>query len=202
MQESQYPLEIQAQLDRLEAVLIDALSNYEDSSTRKLVFFIRRTLRQFHLESRYDECQIVIDTYLRAIKLTETGTIAQNLPAWLNRISYNIIREYSRRERQQRKLTNRLRQNGSELGETRVAPDSEDIDIDKIQILWEAFNKLSEEEQEILNLRIVKALSWKKVSDELNISISTARKRGERSLKRLRRSFFSIDRAKASERGR
>ena len=68
-----------------------------------------------------------------------------------------------------------------------------------------ALEELSEEELEILNLRIVQGLSWKDVRNNWEqitgreTAVSTLRKKGERALKHLRAAFISTGQDSSQE---
>lgn len=53
------------QHDILTEIVNDILSREWDESTRKIFFFIKRTLRQFRLHLQLEESDILIDAYLR-----------------------------------------------------------------------------------------------------------------------------------------
>ncbi|MEO0989286.1 MAG: hypothetical protein AAFY20_27710, partial [Cyanobacteria bacterium J06639_14] len=79
----------------------------------------------------------------------------------------------------------------------------EGVSYEVINSLWESFEALSERDQQILYLRIVKGYSWNEIAYQLvedgieesyNKSlVSNLKKQGERALKKLRKGILSID---------
>lgn len=207
MENPKNPLEIQAQLNRLHEVVVELLSSKGDSTSQRLLFFIKRTLRQFNIDHQFHEKEIVIEAYERTRKRVETGEVIENLPGWLKAVSYNIIREYNRKVNQSRTLPVQLSHNTSySLPET----SSEFIDSQRIEALLAALSQIKSEDEDLLILRLVKGFSWQQISEYLEEKdketgkrhpAQNLRKRGERALARLKQKYFSIDQAYPS-RGR
>lgn len=187
--------QVRRNLQALDAVLNDAIAGADGCHSRKLIFQIERLLRQFCLESFYDESDILIEAYLRTYLRIEQGTSIKNLPAWLYKVSHNIIREYSRLDIRNRKLlvNNTRHFEISQLDSNRPAFITEQT----IALLVTSLYQLKDEDRQILQLRVGLGLSWKKVKENWNqmhqvdIAESTLRKKGERALERLRLAFHS-----------
>ncbi len=195
------PINIEKQLELLAKVVNDTLSEEWDESTRKIFFFIKRSLRQFKLDGQLQESDILLEAYLRIRQKIESGESIQNMPAYLNRFAFNIIREKSKKQKKSEDLHIRLINNGHGHPDTTSGTDN--TDSYKMNILIKALEKLKPEDFELIQLRIVKGLSWNEISEYLNsskhnennkyISASGLRKRGERALKRLREAYFSVE---------
>ncbi|NEQ10131.1 MAG: hypothetical protein F6K37_30620 [Moorea sp. SIO4E2] len=176
-------------LNLLNEVVVDALSDKRNDSARKLLFFIKRSLRQFKLDGKWDESEILVEAYIRTRKkIIEYKISIVNIPAFLNRVSFKIIQEYYKTEKQNKEIKLKL------IGEIKsdLIPKitSNNLIEQKIEKLIGSFEDLSPEDRKILVLKIVKGLSWKSIADRLDIRHDAARKRGERALKRLRERFF------------
>lgn len=188
---------IQSQLKQLEEVISKALADGEDSNL--LLPFIKRTLHQFHLASKYHEKEILIECYMRTRKRIEAGEEILNLIPWLKKVVYNIVREKHRYLERQRSVQKSLIRNSyPDLGICHDALNAEDLDYVNLQSLSKSTAAISAEELEILTLHIVEGLSWNQICEFINargnlpkVSVPTLRKRGERALKRLRQTFFS-----------
>lgn len=187
---------MQQQLNRLEEVISDALSEGED--TNLLLPFIKRTLHQFRLASKYHEKEILIECYMRTRKKIEAGEEIQKLIPWLKKVLYNIIREKSRYVDRQISIQKSLIKNGYTGLETCHDELEEDLNCVNLRSLSESTASISSEDLEILTLHIVDGFSWNQICELLNsrsnlpkVSASTLRKRGERALKRLRQTFFT-----------
>lgn len=172
------------------------LSGQIGERRRWLLLSIQRSLQQFHLDSQLEAGDVLIEAYLRTQTQIEAGTPIRNIPAWLNRVSYNIIREKSREKGRDNRLIDRLKPSTAKhMGHTYG-------DVEDFEALFSALNQLEGSDLELLILRIVKGLSWREIA---NLSIQRGedgknphvlqqklRKRGERALKRLRKIFRSI----------
>lgn len=199
-------VEIQAQLKRLHEVVARLLSSRGDDTSQKLLLFIRRTLRQFHLDHQFHESEIVVEAYLRTHKRIEAGSRIENIPGWLNQVSLNIIREYSRKGKKSQALQIQLIDNTHHYTVSKDTS-SEFLDSQKIDALLTALAQLKPEDEEILILRNIKGLSWQEISEYLEAKdlevgkkhpVQNLRKRGERALARLKQKFFSVDQAPSS----
>lgn len=175
------------------------LSKERSENASKIFFFVRRTLIQFHLHSDIEESDIIIEAYLRTIKSIKSGLSINNLSAYLTRVCYNIIREYSREQKKSEELCNSLAKNHLDLINSDLQISG--LDEEKIIILKEALKRLSSEELRLLQLRIVEELSWKEINKYYTLlkdiqcldDTSKIRKRGQRALKRLRGIYLSIE---------
>ncbi len=199
----------ESQLKLLAEIVNDTLSEEWYESTRKIFFFIKRSLRQFKLDGQLQESDVLLDTYLRVRKKIESGESIQNMPAYLNRVAFNIIREKSKKQKKSEDLHIRLINDG--YGHPDTTSRTDNSDSYQITILLKALEELTSEDLELIQLRIVEGLSWKQISDYINsfkdnenkkkVYASTLRKRGERALKSLREAYFSVEKIHILEAG-
>lgn len=160
-----------------------------------LARFIKRSLKQFHLE-QVDFYDVVPEVYLRGTKLIASGEDLKNPGAWIRVTSYNVIREMSRKQKKE--------QANSELIELQVASENcEETNEVDLNILKNSLEDLNEKDRQILDLRFFQNLSWKQVVTYLAstgeiLTEANARQRGKRALKRLKKAFLSVKSDKLS----
>ncbi|NEP36174.1 hypothetical protein [Moorena sp. SIO3B2] len=156
---------------------------------------IKSKLRQFNLpdDQSYD---VINETYLRGIKLLDSGQEIKNPGAWIRVTSLNVIREISRKQEKEQSWD-------SNLIERQIAPEasnsfsSENYDDEDLRLLKLALKKLESKDYKIIVLREIQGLSWKEVVSNLAsngevVNETCARQQGSRALKRLRQIFFEL----------
>jgi RNA polymerase sigma factor (sigma-70 family) len=153
-----------------------------------LFSYIQRLLCQFRLKNAYEVKDIVVEVYARAIKAIANGVVIDSPQAWIKRVALNVIREFRRAAD---KINYTSLDEYPHLGASGEDHLSQMILKDDISIIFQAFEELSEQDQMILNLRIVHGLSWQEISRELSLSGETIsennlRQKGFRALRRLR----------------
>jgi len=194
--------QIQHQVKAFDKFMVDALGPDKDESKRKLILFISRTLHQFNLNNQYQPADILADAYCRVIDKIRRGEKICNIPAFLNRMTFNIIREKSReniKNRIPREIKSSLILEQYEV--SRSAPFYQNnIDDKHIDCLLEALENISPDSREILDLRIVQGWSWERIrkyyeTQGKDLSAACLRKRGQRALESLRQRFFAFNEA-------
>ncbi|NEO56192.1 MAG: sigma-70 family RNA polymerase sigma factor [Okeania sp. SIO3B5] len=162
----------------------------ERRSSTVLAYFIKHSLKQFHLE-QVDFYDVVSEVYLRGTNKITSGENIKNPGAWIRITSYNVIREMNRKQQKERA--------NSEYIESQVAPKSckswEENEL-QLCILKRLLEELTEIERQILELRFFQDKSWKEVVDILTstgqiLTETNARQRGSRALKKLKTRFFN-----------
>ncbi|WP_293100768.1 RNA polymerase sigma factor [Moorena sp. SIOASIH] len=137
------------------------------------------------------------ETYLRGIKLLESGQEIKNPRAWIRKTSLNVIREMSRKQKKEQLWD-------SNLIEHQIAPEdshslcSENSEDEDLRLLELALKKLDPKDSKLIVLREIEGLSWRQVVNHLAskgeyITEASARQRGKRALKRLRNIFFELN---------
>ena len=96
------------QLTTLTEVVKNAISLKESESSRKLMYFIRRSLGQVGLTGEYEESEILIKAYLRVRDKILSGSRIENYLSYLTRVSYFIILEENRQRQRQARLGKKL----------------------------------------------------------------------------------------------
>lgn len=188
--------QIRLRLRLLNEVISRLLGSKHDPSSLRLIYAVRRILRQFHLDHRFSASDIFIEAYLRTHLNIQEGRVIDNLPGWIYKVSLNIIREHSRQCIKDRQF---IFDAAYELTNYSHINSSLDLVEEKsVLLLVEALEKLSDLDREILSLRNGRGLSWQKIrehflhSQQREFSTTTLRKKGERALKRLRKVFLPI----------
>jgi RNA polymerase sigma factor (sigma-70 family) len=157
--------------------------------------FIRRTLQNYKLDTKYNEKEILNEVFIRALKALESGKTITNLQAWVRGTSLNIIRELSRRERNA--ISTENWDDFADVGQLNNNPLSLMEIEEELKTVHQAFKDLQTVDQAILILKVIQGLSWEQVSkilEEKNLgsfSVVCLRKRKERALDRLRISLTS-----------
>lgn len=167
-----------------------------DSSNPESITFcasITRLLRQYRLSGTYDAKEVISEAYARSVISIESGTLIRTPLAWLRRTCFNVIREFKRKQARldKPKIDGEAYSLGSSVIEKILLRE----DLKAIRLATE---KLNLEDQEILQARIFRELSWQEIgerlydADELPIKPGTARQRGSRALIRLRQNYELI----------
>lgn len=191
------------QLKTLNRFMLIAMTHRKDEKAKRLIFFIRRTLRQFHLTSKIEDYEILIEVYLVTRRTILKNVVIENLFGWLCRVAFFIIRDHSKKEQRIKDLANRLIHYGQYSTHTSDA-DINAQSADRMSALLEAFASLEEDEIELLKLRHVQGLSWREIQlvwhqdTGVLIKEATLRKRHTRLLARLRESILAYE-AKVGE---
>ena len=154
-------------------------------------------LRQYQLERKYDPAYVINEAYLRACAAVDRDKKIVNFPGWIKLASNNIIRELSREEKKKQRRNQQL------ISETLPAPQAADWLNDPEATAEQlrmraAFSQLSQLEQEILQLKVVKGLRWKVIQQVLVtagyplMNRNTLSQRKRRALKHLAESYKAI----------
>ena len=191
------------QLKALTEVVKDAIAHKENGSSKKLMYFIKRSLGQVGLTHEWEESEILIQAYFRAREKVLAGERISNYGAYLTRIAYFVILEESKRRNRRGKLNKKLSHDGTKTETTPAEGYVEGISDELMRSLWASFEALSPRDRRILMLRIVRGLSWRDISalmvkdgEEKNDGKSLdakLRKQGERALAKLRRQIMAVD---------
>jgi RNA polymerase sigma factor (sigma-70 family) len=161
---------------------------------RTLWVSVRNNLRQFNLTGSYTEACVISEAYIRAVKVYEKGEKIDNLLAWCRKTAYNYVRELSRIHRKLQPI--------DEIIESRLAakpePIADEVIDDDLIAIRKAYEMLSPDDKNILNLSVVEELPWKTIKQMLvqdgakNRNEAALRKAKERALKRLRENYHSV----------
>jgi RNA polymerase sigma factor (sigma-70 family) len=169
--------------------LFKTLLEADNPESNTFFAFIKRSLRQFNLDSYYDPSDIISEAYIRGVRSISSGRVITNPLAWIRMVSHNIIRELSRNQ-------NRQKADIAQLQDSVIfEPSNIEDDLELVQL---AFKHLSPEDREIITLRTIEGLSWSEISKRLtseetqSLEEAVLRQRGARAMKRLRQIYHSL----------
>ncbi|MBE9136847.1 sigma-70 family RNA polymerase sigma factor [Nodosilinea sp. LEGE 07088] len=174
---------------------------------RSLLAFIQRTIRQFGLQAHVTEIDIFVEAYLRGVKHTQQHQEEIRQPkAWMRRTAYNIIRECKRDRMHYSTLAfDELMDQGRPL--VNASPPSgveDEVIVKAIDSVLQAVNALSPSDRALIQWKVIEGCSWQEVQTRLiaqgeeRVSHAALRKRGQRSLERLRRAYHIFNNAPGS----
>lgn len=167
-------------------------------ATNSIFIFVRRSLNQFGLSDQYSEAHIINEAYCRGVEAIKNGKEITNSIGWIRRTTYNYIRELSRD-----------RKKNCQLNEDYELVDKAQHLEDEIsffhqpknhEAMRQAFQRLPTFERKIIDLKVIKNLSFKKIRSILNnensedITEASLRKRKQRALERLLHEYHAINR--------
>lgn len=174
-------------------VQVKLLLSSKNSEGCTIIPFVERSLTQFNLSGSYSSIEVINEAYLRGRKLIENGERIENPLAWIRVTSYNIIREYSRRS--QRSLFLEESWVEDEVNSNLISNEEILSEFERVKL---AFNRLNEQDRELLQLKVIDNLSWREIIDyfinkyDFEGSEAKLRKRKHRALQSLRRIYHSI----------
>lgn len=158
-----------------------------------IIPFVERSLAQFNLSDSYNSIEVINEAYLRGTKLISNGECIDNPLAWIRVTSYNIIREYSRDI--QRDLS--FEESKGNYDNNSSSIPNEEI-LSELKRVKQAFNRLNEQDRELLQLKVIDNLSWREIIKYLKNkgalvkNEATLRKRKHRALQSLRKIYHSL----------
>lgn len=190
------------QLDNLVSnILVSNIS--ENKEIKGILPFIKRTLEQFQLDHDYDQYDVFLESYKRTKVAIIRGKFISNMPVWLKRTSYNIVREWRKDKNRQEKIVQYLL-NGNDtvyLDEDKLV----DYAVGRnLEILINEVKALERKDYSILYLRIIKEYSWKEIGEylfenELEMESNPKkreeklRQKGKRIMEKIRMRMFEND---------
>ncbi|MBW4441277.1 MAG: sigma-70 family RNA polymerase sigma factor [Plectolyngbya sp. WJT66-NPBG17] len=167
------------------------LLNPKSPSGLALFAFLRRILRQFHLETAYSEAYLLNEAYLRAHRLIQSNGVAiLNPAAWLRKVAFNIVQELNRAQL----ATDPFDETADSIAPSTIPNTTLKREL---EVLKKAVQRLDPEEQKLLNLKIVEEQSWRSirlylVADGFHFTEPALRKKKERALRKLREIYHAL----------
>ena len=152
--------------------------------------YLEVTARQLAIRD-FDAQEIISEAVMRGlIALSEKDQKIQNPQAWLRQVCTYIICDRVKEQKKTRLLKEKTR----DISEV---PDSFShiVSHEQHKVVIQAYSKLSEEDQKILDLRFYQGLPYKEIQQQYlttsgrSVKIPTLRKRESRALQRLRVKF-------------
>lgn len=170
---------------------LTSLLDADNPQARSLLAFIRRSLWQYNLQDKISVIDIFVNAYLRGVEqlLSPSGKSIQHPKAWMRGTTLNVIREHARKQQKECQLSI---EPIDELSQ-RLVDDS--VVEENLDTVAKAFHRLSHDDRKLLELKYLQGMSWKEVRDKLgkpNDSLPALRKRGQRTLDKLRTEYHEI----------
>ena len=165
---------------------------------------VQNRLRQFNMAKNYKSDEIIMEVLTRYDKKVKKKEEIPNVEAWMKLTALNCIRELNRQEypvtafkkiphdpldfETDPKLVKSMMSNGEDIT---------DLESENMSQVRKAMSKLPSYKRELLELRIVRDLSWNEIANHYiskgkNVKVATLRKRKERALEELRGVFLEM----------
>ncbi|MEM1169746.1 MAG: sigma-70 family RNA polymerase sigma factor [Cyanobacteria bacterium P01_H01_bin.35] len=160
--------------------------------------FIRRSLKQFHLDQAYTEAHIISEVYLRGVEALQKGKTIKSFLGWVRGVAYNYIRELSREKSKLLQLEDHhlnKEEKAKEVGKNLTEIQDEEL-LSKLELVSEAFKNLTPEEQMLLIYKVIEDWSWQEIQgleEFQDFTLAALRKRKERIVKKLHQSYHSLE---------
>lgn len=163
-----------------------------------MIATVRRYIQHFGLSSQVEPADILVEAYLRGLKITEQGTLILSCRAWIKGTARYIALERFRHQRRERPTNPQasVLETPSESKE-----DCQDSCDRNFAILWQAFEQLrrtSPDIAELMDWRVLQGLSWSQIRQRLvardgkSHSEEALRQRASRAKRKLRRLFHEL----------
>jgi RNA polymerase sigma-70 factor (ECF subfamily) len=139
--------------------------------------------------------EVVQEAFIRAFIKLDTFQRNSQFFTWLYRIAFNAALTRRRRKRARVSLDQCREDNGLEVSDTGDAVDEPMLREERIAMVREALQTLTEEHRAILVLREMQENSYEEIAEILDISIGTVRSRLSRSRRQLKLALEAMQRA-------
>lgn len=142
--------------------------------------------------------EVVQEAFIRAFVKLDTFQRNSQFFTWLYRIAFNAALTRRRRKRARVSLDQCRENNGLEVTDSADAVDEPMLRAERIAMVREALQTLTEEHRSILVLREMQEYSYEEIAEILDISIGTVRSRLSRSRRQLKLALEAMQRAEES----
>lgn len=158
---------------------------------RAFLNYLQRTGKQLNIKN-LDPYELVSDATMRGLTyIDDNSKRIDNTPAWLRKVCTYIMLDMVKGEKK-----NRILKEKNKSLEQETDPLSKVESDEQKEILKQVMLLLSEEDQQILDLKFYQGLSYKKIQQFYldcfgkSIKITALRQRESRALQRLRKQFL------------
>ena len=136
--------------------------------------------------------EVVQEAFIRAFMKLDTFQRQSQFFTWLYRIAFNTALTRKRRKRARISLDHCREENGLEIAGEEDGVDERMLQQERVDMVREAMNTLSDEHRCILVLREMEDHSYELIAEILEISIGTVRSRLNRARRQLKLSIEAI----------
>ena len=138
--------------------------------------------------------EVVQEAFIRAFIKLDTFQRNSQFFTWLYRIAFNSALTRKRRKRARVSLDQYRESSGLEVTDEGASVDEPILQRERVQMVREAIQTLSEDHRSILVLREMQDHSYEDIAEILNISIGTVRSRLSRARGQLKAALEAIQR--------
>ncbi|MEO1617776.1 MAG: sigma-70 family RNA polymerase sigma factor [Planctomycetota bacterium] len=138
--------------------------------------------------------EVAQETFIRAYLKLDTFQRNSQFFTWIYRIAFNNALTRRRKKRARISLDQFREDNGLEIASDSDQVDESMLRSERISLVRQAIETLTEEHRHILTLREMEEFSYEDIAEILKISIGTVRSRLSRARKALRAAIESIER--------
>ncbi len=174
---------------KTEAELIqEALAGRSDSYGQLVERFQDRLFNaMLHIVGSHDEAEDVVqDSFVQAYVKLDTFQGHSQFFTWLYRIAFNNALSRQRRRRGELSIEQSRELTGSEPEDRHESPDEPALRQERVALVTNALQKLSDEHRTILVMREMQDLSYEDIAEILSINIGTVRSRLSRARNQLK----------------
>jgi RNA polymerase sigma-70 factor (ECF subfamily) len=143
--------------------------------------------------------EVVQEAFIRAFLKLDTFQRNSQFFTWLYRIAFNSALTRRRRKRARVSLDQWRENNGLEVTDTADAVDEPMLRRERVNMVRDALQTLSDDHRNILVLREMQERSYEDIAEILEISIGTVRSRLSRARGQLKVSLEAMQRAEESK---
>lgn len=143
--------------------------------------------------------EVVQEAFIRAFMKLDTFQRNSQFFTWLYRIAFNSALTRKRRKRARVSLDQWRESNGMEVSDTADAVDEPMLRRERVAMVRDALQTLSEDHRSILVLREMQEHSYEDIAEILEISIGTVRSRLSRARNQLKLALEAVQRAEESK---
>ncbi len=184
-----FPKLTKARRVKTEAELIqEALAGNSQSYGQLVERFQDRLFNaMLHVVGSHDEAEDVVqDSFVQAYIKLDTFQGNSQFFTWLYRIAFNNALSRQRRRRGELSIEQSREITGSDPEDRHESPDEPALRQERVALVSNALQKLSEEHRKILVMREMQDLSYEDIAEILSINIGTVRSRLSRARNQLK----------------
>ena len=147
-----------------------------------------------HIVNSHDEAEDVVqESFVQAFVKLHTFQGNSQFFTWLYRIAFNNALSRQRKKKADVSLDHTREAGGTDPEDRHEPPDEPMLREERVHLVHEALNKLSEEHRAVLVLREMQDTSYEDIAEILSINIGTVRSRLSRARAQLKTNLEEIE---------